>query len=115
MKTGADGTLGRRMQVLSPVHTLNLQFLIAVRHALHTDPVQAAYDYGLDAETAEIVSEATDDGLRSLSYSHDRAVFTLRLRGPQLFEILNRPAPLRAVFAAVGDAARPGSIRDPDQ
>jgi len=102
------------MQVLSPVHTLNLQFLIAVRHALHTDPVQAAYDYGLDAETAEIVAEATDEGLRSLSYSHDRAVFTLRLRGPQLSEIMSRPATLRAVFAAAGDATRPAPIRDPE-
>ena len=114
MKTTTDGTRARRTQVLSPLHTLNLQFLIAVRHALHTDPVQGAYDYGLDAETAEIVSEATDEGLRSLSYSHDRAVFTLRLSGPQLAEILSRPASLRAVFAAAGDASRPTPTRDQD-
>jgi hypothetical protein len=106
MKTTGNGTRGRRTQVLSPLHTLNLQFLIAVRHALHADPVQAAHDYGLDAETAGIVADATDEGLRSLSYSLDRAVFTLRLSGPQLFEILNRPESLRPVFAAARNASR---------
>jgi len=89
--------------VLSPLHTLNLQFLVPVCHALHVDPVQAAHDYGLDAETAGIVADATDEGLRSLSYSLDRAVFTLRLSGPQLFEILS-PESLRPVFAAARNA-----------
>ncbi len=104
MNTTHDGSTHRRQQLLSAVHMLNLHFLVALRDALRTDPTQASYEYGIDVSTAEIVRQASDEGLRSLSCSFDRALFTLRFRGTELSDILQRPPALRGLFAAVRDS-----------
>lgn len=101
MKTTHDESHPPRRQALSAVHLLNLQFLVALRDALRADPAQASYEYGIDVATADVVRHASDEGLRTLSYSVDRALFTLRLRGSELAELLQKPPPLRGLFAAV--------------
>ena len=104
MKTKSSGNGGT--QALTSVHLLNLQFLVAVRDALQADAVQAAYDFGIDVATAEAIRQASDERLRALSSSLDRSIFTLRLRGAELAEILQKPAALRTVFAAVREPPR---------
>jgi len=104
MNTTQDRQEPPRRQALSAVHVLNLQFLVTLRDALRADPAQASYDYGIDVATAEIVRLASDEGLRTLSYSFDRALFTLRLRGSELADLLQKPPPLRGLLAAVRES-----------
>jgi len=104
MKTTDNQSHPPRRQALSAVHLLNLQFLVVLRDALRADAAQASYDYGIDIATAEIVRLASDEGLRALSYSFDRALFTLRLRGSELAELLQKPPPLRGLLAAVRES-----------
>jgi len=106
MNTNSPGNGGTQAQALSPVHLLNLQFLVTVREALKADPVQAAYDFAIDVATADAIRHASDDRLRALSCALDGSIFTLRLRGAELAEILQKPAALRAVFAAVREPPR---------
>jgi hypothetical protein len=101
MSTNPEDTSRPHRQALSAVHLLNLQFLIAVRDALRADAAQASYEYGIDVATAEVVRQASDEGLRALSYSLDRALFTLRLRGTELADLLQRPPALRGLLATV--------------
>jgi hypothetical protein len=104
MNTTHDERHRPRRQALSAVQLLNLQFLVALRDAVRADPAQASYEYGIDVATADIVRHASDDGLRMLSYSADRALFTLRLRGSELAELLRKPPPLRGLLAAVRES-----------
>jgi hypothetical protein len=106
MNSNFSGNGGTQPQTLSPIHLLNLQFLINVREALKADPVQAAYDFAIDIATADSIRHASDDRLRALSCALDGSIFTLRLRGMELAEILQMPAELRAVFAAVRERPR---------
>lgn len=101
MNTNHEDTSRPRRQALSAVHLLNLQFLVALRDALRADAAQASYEYGIDVATAEVVRQASDEGLRTLSYSLDRALFTLRLRGTELADLLQRPPALRGLLATV--------------
>jgi len=97
-----------RRQALSAVHLLNLQFLVALRDALRVDPAQASYEYGIDVATADVIRHASDEGLRDLSYSLDRALFTLRLAGSDLHELMQRPPALRGLLVTVRET-KPGS------
>jgi hypothetical protein len=97
-----------RRQALSAVHLLNLQFLVALRDALRADLAQASYEYGIDVATANVIRNASDEGLRALSYSLDRALFTLRLGGNDLHDLMQRPAALRGLLVTVRDG-KPGS------
>ncbi len=107
--TRDDAPLPHR-QALSAVHVLNLQFLVGLRDALRVDAAQASYEYGIDVATAEVVRQASDEGLRTISYSLDRALFTLRLRGTELADLLQRPPALRGLLVTVrGSKASPGS------
>ena len=101
MNTSHDDMSPPRRQALSAVHLLNLQFLVALRDALRADPAQASYEYGIDVATAEVIRHASDEGLRALSYSLDRALFTLRLRGSELCDLLQRPPALRGLLVTV--------------
>lgn len=101
MNTSHDDMSPPRRQALSAVHLLNLQFLVALRDALRADPAQASYEYGIDVATAELIRHASDEGLRALSYSLDRAIFTLRLRGSELCDLLQRPPALRGLLVTV--------------
>jgi hypothetical protein len=101
MNTTHDDTHRPRRQALSAVHLLNFQFLVALRDALRADAAQASYEYGIDVATAEVIRHASDEGLRALSYSLDRALFTLRLRGPELADLLQRPPALRGLLVTV--------------
>jgi hypothetical protein len=83
---------------------LNLQFLVALRDALRADAAQASYDFGIDVATAEVLRQASDEGLRSLGYTFDRALFTLRLRGTELADLLQRPPALRGLLATVRES-----------
>ena len=104
MNATHDDTHLPRRQALSAVHVLNLQFLIALRDALRADVAQASYEYGVDVATADVVRRASDEGLRALSYSLDRALFTLRLRGPELADLLQRPPALRGLLVTVRES-----------
>ena len=112
MTTNHDEVGPRSDQTLSAVHMLNLHFLVAVREALRADPAQASYEYGIDIATADVLRQATDEALRSLSHSLDRALFTLRVRGKDLAGLLQRPSPLRGVLHAVRDVAVPSHSHD---
>ena len=103
MTTPHDEVGPRSDQTLSVVHMLNLSFLVAMREALRADPAQASYEYGIDVATAELLRQATDDGLRSLSHSLDRSLFILRVRGKELAGLLQKPTHLRGVLFAVRD------------
>jgi len=91
-------------QALSAVHLLNLQFLVALRDALRADPAQASYEYGIDVATAEVIRHASDERLRALSYSLDRALFTLRFGGSDLCDLLQRPPALRGLLVTVRES-----------
>ena len=104
MNTSHDDMPTPRRQALSAVHLLNLQFLVALRDALRADTAQASYEYGIDVATAEVIRHASDEGLRTLSYSLDRAIFTLRLRGSELCDLLQRPAALRGLLVTVRES-----------
>jgi ribosomal protein L29 len=112
MTTPHDEVGPRSDQTLSAVHMLNLHFLVAVREALRADPAQASYEYGIDVATADVLRQATDEGLRSLSHSLDRALFTLRVRGKELAGLLQKPSPLRGVLHAVRDSGIPPQSYD---
>jgi hypothetical protein len=101
MNTNHEDTARPRRQALSAVHLLNLQFLVAMRDALRADAAQASFEFGIDVATAEVVRQASDEGLRALSYTIDRALFTLRLRGTELADLLQRPPALRGLLATV--------------
>ena len=101
MNPSHEDTSPPRRQALSAVHLLNLQFLVAVRDALRTDPAQASYEYGIDVATADVLRHASDEGLRTLSYSLDRALFTLRLGGNELHDLMQRPPVLRGLLVTV--------------
>jgi hypothetical protein len=106
MNTNFSGNGGTQPQTLSPIHLLNLQFLVTVREALKADPVQAAYEFAIDVATADAIRHCSDDRLRALSCALDGSIFTLRLRGAELAEILQMPPALRPVFAAVRERPR---------
>jgi hypothetical protein len=95
---------GAPRQALAAVHVLNLHFLVTLRDAIRAEAARASYEYGIDVATVELLRHASDDDLRALSYGVDRALFTLRLRGMELVDVMQRPAPLRGVLVTV----RPG-------
>jgi hypothetical protein len=99
-----DATADAPRQALAAVHVLNLHFLVTLRDAIRTEAARASYEYGIDVATAELLRHASDEDLRALSYGVDRALFTLRLRGVELVDVMQRPAPLRGVLITV----RPG-------
>ena len=111
MNTTHDEKSRPRRQALAAVHLQNFQFLVALREALRADAAQASYEYGVDVATADVVRHASDEGLRALSYSVDRAVFTLRLRGTELADLLRRPAVLRGLLVTVRENKAKRSAR----
>jgi hypothetical protein len=111
MNTTHDEKPRPRRQALAAVHLQNFQFLVALREALRADAAQASYEYGVDVATANVVRHASDEGLRALSYSVDRAVFTLRLRGTEIADLLRRPAVLRGLLVTVRESKAKRSAR----
>ena len=111
MNTTHDEKSRPHRQALAAVHLQNFQFLVALREALRADAAQASYEYGVDVATANVVRHASDEGLRALSYSVDRAVFTLRLRGTEIADLLRRPAVLRGLLVTVRENKAKRSAR----
>ena len=111
MNTTHDDTPHPRRQALAAVHLQNFQFLLALREALRADAAQASYEYGIDVATANVVRNASDEGLRALSYSVDRAVFTLRLRGTEITDLLQRPPVLRGLLVTVREMKAGRAVR----
>ena len=111
MNTTHDEKSRPPRQALAAVHLQNFQFLVALREALRADAAQASYEYGVDVVTANVVRHASDEGLRALSYSGDRAVFTLRLRGAEIADLQRRPAVLRGLLVTVRESKAKRSAR----
>lgn len=90
---------------------INLGFLLAIKEAVMRDPVQACYQFRLNASDVAVIRDLGFDALESLALGLDDCIVTLRYSGQDLVDLLKTPPALRNIFATVRELVEPVPAR----
>jgi hypothetical protein len=83
------------------VQILNLAFLQAIQSAIHRDPAQACYRFGLKPGDVEFFGSLRFDALQALALTLDQSVVGLRFSPEDLAEFAASPPSIAGLLAMV--------------